>query len=154
MDHYTVLHFGLTNHTDHLKRGEKWIYRYIFFASQPGFSGAFCDQEILVPDSSNSNKDCLESEFYSEEDEMCISCFCMGIPSDDFGTPTQCQASNLPRNVEKVEFYDGDSLGFSLTDENFSTEIPDLETNGQTRELYFDKISDLDPRVCTYRVVF
>ena len=62
------------------------------------------------------------------------------------GTPTPCQASNLYRKEEKIEFYD-DTLGFSLTDENFAQEFPDLMVDATSRELYFDNNDALETNV-------
>lgn len=94
---------------------------------------------------------CNGGEFYSEEDDLCISCFCMGIPSDVLGTPTQCQSSNMFRNVEKVKFYD-ETFGFTLTDENFAQEIPDLKIDVASREMYFDEMDNLEPNVYFWRL--
>ena len=65
----------------------------------------------------------------------------MGISADSQGTPIPCQSSNLPRTIEKVDFYD-DSFGFSFTNEDFTEETNELDTNPRARELYFDKIQD------------
>ena len=89
---------------------------------------------------------CNGGEFYSAEDDSCISCFCMGIPSDVLGTPTPCQSSDYYRNEEIINFYD-ETFGFSLTDENFAEEFSDLEVNSTSRELFFDNIASLDPDV-------
>lgn len=61
----------------------------------------------------------------------------MGIPADSEGTPIQCQSANSPRKIEKVEFYDEDTLGFSLTNQDFTEEInSELKVNPTTHELY------------------
>ena len=93
---------------------------------------------------------CNGGEFYSAEDDLCISCFCMGIPSDVQGTPTPCQSSDYYRNEEIINFYD-ETFGFSLTDENFAEEISDLDVNSTSRELFFDNIANLNPDVSNIR---
>ena len=70
----------------------------------------------------------------------------MGIPVDSEGTPVQCQSANLPRSLEKVDFYE-ETLGFSFTNKDFTEEISELQINSRSRELYFDKIQDLEPDV-------
>ena len=70
----------------------------------------------------------------------------MGIPADNEGTPTQCQSANLPKSLAKVEFYD-DTRGFSLANEDFTSEISELKTDTRERELYFDEIEDLEEYV-------
>ena len=70
----------------------------------------------------------------------------MGIPADNEGTPTQCQSANLPKSLAKVEFYD-DTRGFSLANEDFTSEISELKTDPRERELYFDEIEDLEEYV-------
>ena len=70
----------------------------------------------------------------------------MGIPLDSEGTPVQCQSANLPRSLEKVDFYE-ETLGFSFTNKDFTEEISELQINSRSRELYYDKIQDLEPDV-------
>ena len=70
----------------------------------------------------------------------------MGIPKDSEGTPVQCQSANLPRSLEKVDFYE-ETLGFSFTNKDFTEEISELQINSRSRELYYDKIQDLEPDV-------
>ena len=75
----------------------------------------------------------------------------MGIPADNEGTPTQCQSANLPKSLAKIEFYD-DTMGFSLTNQDFTSEISELKTNPRQRELYFDEIEDLEEYVSQTKV--
>ena len=70
----------------------------------------------------------------------------MGIPADSEGNPVQCQSANLPRSLEKVDFVD-DTLAFSFTNKDFTEEISDLKTNSRARELYYDKIQELESNV-------
>lgn len=105
-----------------------------------GFTGTLCSV------SSSISLRCPVGEFYSNDEDECISCFCMGIPADNEGTPTQCQSANLPKSLAKVEFYD-DTRGFSLANEDFTSEISELKTNPRERELYFDEIEDLEEYV-------
>ena len=70
----------------------------------------------------------------------------MGIPVDSEGTPVPCQSANLPRSLEKVDFYE-ETLGFSFTNKDFTEEISELQINSRSRELYYDKIQDLEPDV-------
>ena len=70
----------------------------------------------------------------------------MGIPADSDGNEVQCQSANLPRSLEKVDFFD-DTLGFSFTNNEFSEEIGDLKIDSPSRELYYDEIQDLEPNV-------
>ena len=73
----------------------------------------------------------------------------MGIPADSDGTEVKCQSANLPRSLEKVDFFD-DTLGFSFTDNEFTEEISELKINAPERELYFDEIQNLEPNVSYY----
>ena len=104
-----------------------------------GFTGTLCT-------SISTSLRCPVGEFYSNDEDECISCFCMGIPADNEGTPTQCQSANLPKSLAKVEFYD-DTRGFSLANEDFTSEISELKTDTRERELYFDEIEDLEEYV-------
>ena len=55
--------------------------RIIFF--QDGYSGPMCSNQI------DFSSKCNGGEFYNEDDDSCISCFCMGIPSDIQGSVTR-----------------------------------------------------------------
>ncbi len=113
---------------------------------QSGFTGNLCQTAVSSPAQPATSR-CSEHEFYSSEDDRCISCFCMGIPSDSEGTPTQCQSANLPRSLEAVEFYD-DVLAFSLTNDDFTVEISqELQTDAKLRQLFYDKVQDLPSNV-------
>ena len=105
-----------------------------------------CIYQDFISAQSPRPERCPMGEFYSTDEDECISCFCMGIPADNEGTPTQCQSANLPKSLAKVEFYD-DTRGFSLANEDFTSEISELKTNPRERELYFDEIEDLEEYV-------
>ena len=47
---------------------------------------------------------------------------------------------------KKVDFYE-ETLGFSFTNKDFTEEISELQINSRSRELYYDKIQDLEPDV-------
>ena len=118
------------------------IFHFLSIFFQVGFSGPKCTNQINFLPTSR----CAEGEFYSSNDDRCIDCFCMGIPLDSEGTPVQCQSANLPRSLEKVDFYE-ETLGFSFTNNDFTEEISELQINSRSRELYYDKIQDLEPDV-------
>ncbi len=103
-----------------------------------GYIGNLCKEAIpFAPQ-------CQDDEFLSTEggSSQCISCFCMGVPTNGKATP--CQASNLIRDKEEAIFID-DSLGFSLTDILFEAEINNLQIDRNERELYYVNIDQLAP---------
>ena len=87
---------------------------------------------------------CQEDEFYSNEKSTarCISCFCMGVPTN--GKPSRCQASDWIRDEEVVIFTD-DTLKFVITDILTETEIDALRVDRRNLELVFDEVQRLTP---------
>ena len=85
---------------------------------------------------------CQEDEFLSKErgSPQCVSCFCMGVPTN--GRPTPCRASNLIRDKEVAIFTD-DTLGFAITDLLSEIEVNDLSVDPRKFELYFNDIDQL-----------
>ena len=87
---------------------------------------------------------CQEDEFMSNEGgtSRCISCFCMGVPTN--GRPTRCQASDWIRDREVAIFTD-DSLKFGLTDILAEADISDLRVDRRNLELVFEEVTQLPP---------